>query len=166
MERDHMSGPRLFSPYDETMWQSVAAGAMQLQRCASCGRWRYPPGPACPACLATEATWELLSGRGRLLSWTTFHRQYLPAYPAPTTCVAVELAEGPIVIGNVDPTETSKLYIDAPMELIYGTHPDGYALPRFRQADRAKPQPAPQSNIKARPATKPAKTKAAKDKAR
>jgi hypothetical protein len=158
MERERMPGPRLFSPYDEPMWESVAAGAMRLQRCAGCGRWRYPPGPACPVCLSTEATWEPLSGRGKLLSWTTFHRQYLPAYPAPATCVAVELAEGPIVIGNVDFAETKDLRLDAPMELIYGTHPDGYALPRFRLAGGAKP--------KAKTAAKPAKKKTTRDKSR
>jgi uncharacterized OB-fold protein len=127
-----MPGPQLFSPYDAPMWNSIAEHAMRLQRCAVCGRWRYPPGPACPACLSTQATWAPLSGRGRLLSWTTFHRQYLPAYPAPYTCVAVALTEGPIMIGNVDFVETERLAIDAPMEMIYGMHPDGYTLPRFR----------------------------------
>jgi uncharacterized OB-fold protein len=116
------------------MWDSIAERAMRLQRCAVCGRWRYPPGPACPACLSTQAVWAPLSGRGRLLSWTTFHRQYLPAWPAPHTCVAVALAEGPIMIGNVDYAETGRLAIDAPMELIYDMHPDGYTLPRFRLA--------------------------------
>lgn len=127
-----MAEPRFYSPDDEPMWKSVAAGAMRLQRCAACGRWRYPPGPSCANCLSTDSTWGCLSGRGRLLSWTTFHRQYLPAYPAPTTCVAVALAEGPIMIGNVDQAEVGNLHIDAPVELIYGAHPDGYALPRFR----------------------------------
>jgi uncharacterized OB-fold protein len=124
--------PRLYSPYDEPMWQSVAEGALKLQRCAQCGRFRYPPGPCCPACLSTEARWEAVSGRGRVLSWTTFHRQYLPAYPPPLTCVAVALEEGPIVIANVDADDAAALRIDAPVALIYGTHPDGYALPRFR----------------------------------
>jgi uncharacterized OB-fold protein len=84
-----------------------------------------------------------VSGKARLLSWTTFHRQYLPAYPSPTTCVAVELEEGPIMIANVDAADASKLRVDAPMELIDGQHPDGYALPRFRLASNApaaKPQ--------------------------
>jgi uncharacterized protein len=139
-EDEEMPGPQLFSPYDAPMWDSVAAGAMRLQRCANCGRWRYPPGPSCPACLSTEATWDMVSGGGRLLSWTTFHRQYLPAYPSPATCVAVELAEGPIVIGNIDFAETKKLTVDAPMQLIYGTHADGYALPRFRLAAEVKPK--------------------------
>lgn len=129
-----MAEPRLYSHDDGVMWKSIAAGAMRLQRCASCGRWRYPPGPSCPNCLSVEATWEPVSGRGTLLSWTTFHRQYLPAYPAPTTCVAVALAEGPIMIGNIDQAEVGQLKVDAPVELIYGTHPDGYALPRFRLA--------------------------------
>ena len=76
-----------------------------------------------------------------MLSWTTFHRQYLPAYPAPTTCVAVALEEGPIVIGNVDQGDAASLRLDATVELIYGTHPDGYALPRFRVADSAARKP-------------------------
>ena len=135
-----MGGPRLFSPYDAPMWESVAAGTMRLQRCTACGRWRYPPGASCPNCLSTEASWEPLSGRGRLLSWTTFHRQYLTAYPPPATCVAVELEEGPILISNVDSAETANLQIDLPVELIYGTHPDGYALPRFRLAKAAVPK--------------------------
>jgi hypothetical protein len=73
-----------------------------------------------------------LSGRGRVLSWTTFHRQYLPAYPPPVTCVAVQLPEGPIMVGNVDAAEVDGLALDAEVTLIYGVHPDGYALPRFR----------------------------------
>jgi uncharacterized OB-fold protein len=126
------SAPRLFSPYDKPMWDSAAAGALRLQRCTACGRFRYPPGACCPGCLSTEASWEPISGKGRILSWTVFHRQYLPAYPPPTVCVAVALDEGPIFIGNIDAADRGKLALDLPVEMIYGTHPDGYALPRFR----------------------------------
>jgi hypothetical protein len=38
--------------------------------------------------------WGDIDGKGRVLSWTTFHRGYLPAYPAPHTVVAVELDAG------------------------------------------------------------------------
>lgn len=131
--------PRLYSPYDGPMWDSIAAGHMSLQRCAQCGAFRYPPGPCCSECLSVEFRWEPISGRGTVLSWTTFHRQYLPAYPPPTTVVAVKLAEGPILISNIDSDEVPRLKLDAPVVLIYATHPDGYALPRFRLAD----QPAP-----------------------
>lgn len=130
--------PRLFSPYDAPMWQSVADGAMKLQRCSGCGRFRYPPGACCPACLSTEASWESISGRGTLLSWATFHRQYLPAYPPPHICVAVRLDEGPILISCIDAADAGALALDAPVELVYGTHPDGYALPRVRLVKETK----------------------------
>jgi uncharacterized OB-fold protein len=123
--------PRLFSPYDKPMWDSVAAGTMRLQCCGGCGAFRYPPGPACPRCLSTEYRWEPIAGHGRVLSWTTFHRQYLPAYPAPNTVVAVQLTEGPIMVTNVAKDQVARLSIDAPVRLVFADHPDGYRIPRF-----------------------------------
>jgi uncharacterized protein len=124
--------PRFYSHYDAPMWASIAEQAMKLQRCSNCGTFRYPPGPSCANCLSVEFTWEKLSGKGIVLSWTTFHRQYLPAYPVPYTVVAVQLTEGPILLSNVEQADVGKLKLDAPVELFYGTHPDGYALPRCR----------------------------------
>lgn len=125
------AGPRLYSPYDAPMWASVAAGAMALQQCRDCRTWRYPPGPACPDCLSTEYAWVPIAGTGRLLSWTTFHRQYLPAYPPPHTVVAMQLSEGPIMVGHVAPALAGRLAVDAPVRMIYVTHADGYRLPSF-----------------------------------
>src|SRR3989304_3988443 len=59
-----------------------------------------------------------------------------PASPPPTPVVAVKLAEGPILISNIDSDEVPRLKLDAPVVLIYATHPDGYELPRFRLADQ------------------------------
>lgn len=130
--------PRMYSPYDKTMWDSVAEKSMRLQRCSNCHSFRYPPGACCPQCLSTDATWEKLSGEGKVLSWTTFHRQYLPAYPAPSTIVAVQLKEGPIMISNIDHAEVASLHLDAPVTMVYAPHPDGYMLPRFTLAANAK----------------------------
>lgn len=127
--------PRLYSPYDRPMWESIQEQSMALQRCSECGRFRYPPGACCPACLSTEAEWTPVSGHGRVLSWTTYHRQYLPAYLPPHTCIAVQLDEGPIIVSNVDADQVSDLAVDREVTMFYGTHPlDGYTLPRFRLA--------------------------------
>ena len=131
--------PRFYSPYDEVLWKSIAEGALRLQRCSDCGTYRYPPGACCPKCLSIDATWEKVSGSGRVLSWMTYHKQYLPAYPAPTTIVAAELEEGPILITNIDHGETASLSIDRPVRIIYGDHPDGYRIPRFTLAGDAAP---------------------------
>lgn len=124
-------GPHHYSPYDVPMWESIAARAMKLQKCASCGQLRYPPGPACPNCLGTDSTWVPISGAGHVLSWTTFHRQYLPAYPPPSTVLAVKLAEGPIMVANIDAAEVSRLAVDLPVTITYADHPDGYKIPTF-----------------------------------
>jgi uncharacterized OB-fold protein len=126
--------PRFFSHYDKEMWDSIAAQQLKLQRCKDCGTFRYPPGACCPNCISTYAEWVAVSGRGKLLAWTTFHRQYLPAYPAPCTSIAVQLEEGPILIANIDQEFVPRLKVDAAVEMIYGLHPDGYTLPRFRLA--------------------------------
>jgi len=127
--------PRFFSVYDQPLWESVDAGKFSIQQCASCKHFRYPPGACCPRCLSTEFTWTPVSGRGRLLAWTTFHRQYLPDYPPPVTCVAVELEEGPIMVANMVEPSRDELKLDAAVELFYGEHPAGYALPQFRFSD-------------------------------
>jgi uncharacterized OB-fold protein len=89
------------SVHDGPYWRYAAAGELRLQRCAACGHVRYPPGPACPECLAAEHSWERLSGTGELLAWTVFHRPYFPDIPVPYVVLAVRTPEGPILIGNL-----------------------------------------------------------------
>ena len=126
--------PRLFSPYDKPMWESAAERSLKLQKCSHCGTFRYPPGPACPECLSMDSDWTPVSGKGRILSWTVFHRKYLPAYPPPTLVVAVMLEEGPIMVANMDVEHRDRLALDLPVTLVYGEHPDGFTLPRFEPA--------------------------------
>jgi uncharacterized OB-fold protein len=117
--------------YDRSMWASIQKGAMQLQCCEQCGKFQYPPAPVCSQCLSSDLTWQLLSGRGHILSWVVFHRTYLDAYPAPYNVIAVRLMEGPTMISNLESTPPSGNWIGAPVNLIYGTMPDGAVLPKF-----------------------------------
>lgn len=105
--------------FDAPYWRYVAAGELRLQRCAACGQHRYPPGPACPECLAPEHTWEPLSGTASLLAWTVFHRQYFPEIPVPYVVVAVRTPEGPILIGNLVAATAADLAHGMPMRVVY-----------------------------------------------
>jgi uncharacterized OB-fold protein len=116
------------------MWESIQAEQMKLQVSPS-GVFRYPPGPVCPDSLSMEYDWRPISGRARLLSWTIFDRQYLPAYPPPTLVIAVRLEEGPIMVSNMDIAEREALRLDLPLRLVYWQHPDGYKLPRFTREE-------------------------------
>jgi len=63
----------------------------------------YPPAPVCAACWSEALEWVPVSGGGRVVSWTRFHRTYFPELPAPYVVAAVELDEGPIVIADTMP---------------------------------------------------------------
>lgn len=124
--------PRHYSMYDKPMWDSIQEGAMKLQRCPESGVFRYPPGPACPASLSLDYEWVPVSGKGKIISWTVFHRQYLPAYPAPHLVVAVQLEEGPIMVSYMDAGHAGRIALDMSVTMEYATHPDGYKIPKFR----------------------------------
>jgi uncharacterized OB-fold protein len=52
-------------------------GKIMATRCRKCGQLYFPPRADCPDDLSTDMTWEELSGRCKLLTYTT-------AYFAPT----------------------------------------------------------------------------------
>jgi uncharacterized OB-fold protein len=129
--------PRVLGLYDEPFWRHMKDdGRMHLQCCCDCGAWRYPPGPACHACLSPASDWKPVSGGGELLSWVTFHKQYLPAYPAPYNVIAVRLDEGPTLISNlIEDPEPDQRPIGRRVRLKVVAMADGVALPRFEFAD-------------------------------
>jgi hypothetical protein len=118
--------------YDEPMWASVAERRMALQRCTGCGSFRYPPGPVCPDCLSMEYEWRPLAGRGTILSWVVFHRQYLDDYKPPYNAVAVQLEEGPILMSNLIGREPEGSWIGKRVELCYEPGSGGSLLPKVR----------------------------------
>lgn len=120
-----------FGAYDEPMWDAIDRRAMALQRCNACGTFRYPPGPSCSSCLSPEATWKQISGEGEIVSWAIFHRGYLAEYPPPYNVIAVRLAEGPMMISNLEGVTPSGTWIGQSVQLVYAEHPTQGLLPRF-----------------------------------
>jgi uncharacterized OB-fold protein len=104
---------------DRPYWQFAANDELRVQACSRCGHLRYPPGPVCPQCLAEETEWRLLSGRGRVVTWTTFHRAYFPDIPVPYTVVSVETVEGPLLIGNLVDGEGVEPAVGLPVRAVF-----------------------------------------------
>jgi hypothetical protein len=124
-------------PYAEQFWQFTKAKELRLQRCANCGKFRWPPSAACDACLSEDYDWSAVSGAGSLLSWTTFHRGYFPEYPPPHTTVVLELDEGPLFVSYPVGIEPSQLAEGMRLELRWEDAEDKfgeYNLPVFGPA--------------------------------
>ena len=109
----------MMSIYEKPFWDAVQARELRLQRCAGCAHVWYPPGPVCPRCLSESWTFDKMSGRGRVVAWTVFHRQYFPDIPVPYAVVSVMLDEGPLMIGNVVGIDAATLQLDLPVEAVF-----------------------------------------------
>ena len=129
--------PRVMDAHAERFWRFTERRELRLQQCADCDRFRWPPGPVCDACLSEDYTWEEVSGRGTLLSWVTYRRQYFPEYPAPHTVLMVELEEGPLFVTQPLGLDTDGLRDGLALRLDWldGEDRHGeYRLPVFRPA--------------------------------
>jgi len=122
----------ILSMYDKPLWASIETKHMELQQCDSCAEFRYPPAPGCPNCLSLDYKWKKVSGRGKILSWVVFHKEYLDDYKPPYNVVAVQLDEGPIIISNLSGPEPSGTWIGKLVEIVYEDGADGETLPRVR----------------------------------
>lgn len=85
----------------DTFWEWTARGELRLQRCEACHRLAWPVVRKCDACGTRAFTWEPMSGRGKVVSWSTFERGYYgDTMPVPYDTILVELEEGPLFVGN------------------------------------------------------------------
>ena len=87
--------PPRMTKFTQVFWHGLAAGRFETTRCASCGRFSFPPKPFCPHCWSREIAWVPLAGRGRLYSQTVVHAA--PAafqHEAPYRVGVVDLDEG------------------------------------------------------------------------
>jgi uncharacterized OB-fold protein len=104
-----------------------------IQKCSSCGAYRFPPRELCSNCLATASTWEKVSGDGEVFSFTIMHQIYHPGFAAeaPYAIVLVQLAEGPRITSNLVGVPPHAVRIGMPVKAIFENISDEVTLPKF-----------------------------------
>lgn len=85
----------------QPFWDWTAQGELRVQRCGACGRFRFPPLPACRTCGSLEASWEPVEGMPRLYSWVIVHRSVSRDVPVPYCIAVAEFADEVHVVGNL-----------------------------------------------------------------
>jgi uncharacterized OB-fold protein len=87
------------APYRE----GLCDGLLNLQVCGNCGAARLPGFPRCPWCRHAGSEWRAHSGRGRMHSWTRYHRAFMSEFEClvPYAVAAVQLENGPMMFGRV-----------------------------------------------------------------
>jgi len=102
----------LESPGALPFWEGLRTGKFLAPRCGQCGELFFPPRNHCPECLGDSLSWEELSGKGILYSWTElfFAR---PEFDTPFFLGLIDLAEG---IGRI----TARMAVEKAEELRIG----------------------------------------------
>ncbi len=93
---------RILPVPDETSapyWAASAEHVLTLPRCSKCREFTLPPDITCPNChtLEPDFTWEPVSGRGKVRTWTVVRHSFLQGFELPFVLVDVQLDEQPRV---------------------------------------------------------------------
>ncbi len=114
-------------------WELAREKKLAVQVCAACGDKHFPPSPVCPACLGESQRWEVVSGKGTLLSWVTFHRAYWDGFlkDVPYDVCLVQLDEGPVLISNLVATAGRTIAVGARVEVVFEAASEDVMLPKF-----------------------------------
>jgi uncharacterized protein len=129
------------TPESQPFWDALGRHELVIQRCGSCGRFFFPPSNRCQHCWSDDVAWQPVSGRGRLFSFTVFHRAYAAelADQLPYVVGVVDLDEGPRLITNVVGCDPADVRVDMPVEVVFDDLTDEVTLHAFRP--RAVPPP-------------------------
>jgi uncharacterized OB-fold protein len=125
-------------PVSAPYWESLKAHELKLQHCGGCGKFIFYPRGICPHCHSEELTWQPVSGKGSIHSFTIIYRHWNPAFNVngPFAVALVELEEGPRLVANLADVEAdpASISIGAPVELLYDDVTPEVTLPKFRLA--------------------------------
>ena len=121
------------SPESRPFGEGCREGRLLAQRCSGCGRLRFPPKAICPHCLSREATWEQMSGRGTVFTFTVFRRLYHPGFAGelPYAVALVELDEGPRILSNIVNADPEAVHCGMRVRVRFERATDEITLPKF-----------------------------------
>ena len=119
-------------------WTGCREGVLLIQRCSSCGHYRYPPRPICPRCRTLGGEWVKASGRGTVYSWVVPHHPVHPAVvdKVPYIVALVQLEEGPRMVTNLVEMAPEEVRDGMLVEVLFEPLTDTITLPKFRRANR------------------------------
>jgi uncharacterized OB-fold protein len=118
-------------------WEATARHQLTAQKCSNCGMFSIPPDVVCANCGNPDATFtfEHLSGRGIVRSWTVMHQSFLPGFDddVPFVLVDIELDEQDDLrmIGRLVDGPNAPLHLGDRVSTTYEDLGDGVSIPAF-----------------------------------
>ena len=131
------------TPDTAFFWAGTAAGELRIQRCASCGALRHPPGPMCLACGAPgDGGYVVAAGTGEVFSYVVHHPPPVPGKRLPLVVALVQLPEGVRMVGEMPGVRPDQVGIGLPVRATFVRIDDDlnpFTLPAWRPAEGTLP---------------------------
>jgi uncharacterized OB-fold protein len=127
-------------PLSAGYWDAAARHVLAIAKCGRCDRFAHPPESVCPHCGSIDPgfTFEPVSGRGTVKSWTTVRQALLPGFAGevPYLLVDVELDEQPglRMTGRLLDRPGTRLQLAARVQSDFEDLAAGVSVPAFRLA--------------------------------
>ena len=129
---------RTLGPGHDDFWAGCAAGELRIQHCNACDKHSWPVFGDCEHCGSTDLRWQVMSGKGKVVSWCCFVQDYYRGVMSvPYDTIMVELAEGPIFMSNPADFAYDDITFEMPVEVTFIDAEDAagaFKLPVFRKA--------------------------------
>lgn len=102
-------------------WDYAKQDKLVLPYCGSCQQAFYYPRLWCPSCFNQDLSWQAMSGRGTVYSYSVIYQSPLPSYQAdlPYVLAIIELDEGPRMMANVLNCDIKGVHVDMAVEVIF-----------------------------------------------
>ena len=116
-------------------WEAAARHELALPRCDGCGLVFFPPRELCPGCWGVNMSWQTMSGRGTVWTFTEVHVPFYDdtwADDVPYVVAVIELDEGPRLLANLVEPDMDRLVIGDRVEATFEDRSEGLSLPMFR----------------------------------
>lgn len=118
----------------EEFWKGCKRHELLIQRCKSCGIYRFYPRPICSNCSSMEWGWVKSGGKGQIYTFVVFHHAFHPSWQEelPYVVAVIELEEGVRLIARVVECSPQKVQIGMKVEVVFNDVSEEITLPQFR----------------------------------
>jgi uncharacterized protein len=126
------------TPDTEFFWDGISAKELRIQKCATCGTLRHPPGPMCPNCGSFEFAYTVSTGLGTVHSFVVHHKPSVPGQETPFVILLVELDEGTRLISNLVPgIPQEDVHVGMRVEVVFHDVDGPLPLPLFARSSES-----------------------------
>ena len=122
------------NPVTRPFWDAAREHRLRLQRSRKTGAYVHYPRAVSPFGADDELTWEDVSGRGHVWSYTVARRATAPQFEAdvPYVIAIVELEEGPHMTANISGCDPGSVRVGLPVEAAFVDVTPEVTLVQFR----------------------------------